>query len=207
MYKVSKKREKQIRAWNPEPDEQLRMIRTHIQQVRNGFVSSIMIMSPEENENQPLISRQLGVAFAETGKNVLLVDANIYSPSLHQLFFLKNEMGFIEAVGGQPPEIRSVKTLGLSVLTAGAAATFSQRLWTIANFKKVVVSLEAAFDVVIFNAPPLLETADAQILSSLCSDILLVTTENKTKEQHLVKTKILLERTGKKLTGVIYQKR
>lgn len=199
MFKANKKRLVVI------PNKQMRLIRANIEQIHKSDQKIIFLTSPLDNQKQNVIAGSLAASFAETGKQVLLVDAKINAPFLHTYHGLENEEGFLEILQGRMPVWHHTPVSGLYIMTAGTANAMTRRAWTTANLEYAVKKLSASFDVIVFNAPAYLETAEARMLSDICDHHLLVVTKNKTKAEQLVKVKTTLDRSGKKLTGAIYE--
>ncbi|MFK2826711.1 CpsD/CapB family tyrosine-protein kinase [Bacillus sp. B190/17] len=182
--------------------EQMRIVRSHIQQAFHYEKPVLMITSPEENELQPLVSSKLASSFAETGKKVLLVDGNFRKPALHKLFEIHNMTGLGNVLMGEEGAASEVFIQHLYVLPAGPFPIYPKYL---ERFKSFIHVWQNDYDVVILEAPACLEVADAQILSTACNGVILVIQANQTKKEDALKAKKMLERAGSCILGAIYQ--
>lgn len=188
--------------------EQIRMICTYIDHLYDSESHLLMVTSPNEEDQKSIISSKLAIAFVAQGKKVLLVDANIRSPSLHHWFQLKNENGFTNAVRNvESLQLNSKETIinNLFIMPAGPIPSNPSDVWVASKIKDMTSCCRTEYDVVIFEAPPILSVSDSQVLASYCDGTILVLKENKTKKDDAFKAKRKLERKNSKILGVIYQ--
>ena len=189
--------------------EQIRMIRTNIENGHNNC-SLIMISSPNLSEQKAIISAKLAVSMAEHGKKVLLVDANLENPTLHQWFNIDNKSGLTNVLLNEESlhiHTHYTYTTGLSLLTTGPIPEDSSIVWSSKNLKNMISNWKLQYDLIIFETRAFLSASDSQILAQYCNDILLVAKKNSTKKQDLIKTKKYLETGNKNILGVIFQVR
>jgi len=143
---------------------------------------TILVTSAGPSEGKTTVVQNLGIALAETGRKILLVDADFRRPHLHRKFDLPNNWGLIDLVSEEtpladyPPGRLGMSTgiPGLSILpnrsTDGnvAKALYSPRLRTIFQ------NLRDSYDMVLVDAPPILHIADARIIAPLTDAVILV---------------------------------
>jgi len=142
----------------------------------------VLVTSAGPAEGKTTVVQNLGIALAETGRRVLLVDGDFRRPHLHREFSLSNEWGLIDLLSeDQPlseyrPERLGVFTglPGLSILPNRISqhnvskALYSPRLRT------VLEMLAKRYDMILVDAPPLLSVADARIIAPLTDALILV---------------------------------
>jgi protein-tyrosine kinase len=190
--------------------EQMRMIRANLDQVLKDEPTLIMVSSPDELSQKPIITSFLAAAFAEQGKKTLVVDANVRKPSLHHLFQISNITGLVNIIVNEEKmrmSIQETNIPGLSVLPAGSLPVSASDLWVTSKLSKFADACRAGFDVVIFEAPSLQGVSDPHILSNHCDGIVLVIQGKQTKKEAALKTKESLLRLNKHILGVIYLER
>jgi Mrp family chromosome partitioning ATPase len=117
-------------------------------------------------------------------QRVLVVDANLKSPQLHQMLGIANSRGLSEVLSGLTPVeevIESVPfTNNLFVLTAGQTSAESGK-WLASNqMKHLVQKLHDEFDLVIYDTPSYQDSSDASFLTSYASNSLIVIGNQKT---------------------------
>jgi protein-tyrosine kinase len=188
--------------------EQVRMIRTNLESVMGNHSALFMVTSPTQEGENSIISSKLAISFVEQGKKVLLVDANIRKPSIHNWFQIQNDSGLSDVILNEDNILLHTKQTfvpGLVVLPTGPIPNNLTDIWVTSKIKKLVDHCGSEFEVVIFNAPPFLTVSDSHILANQCDGVILVVKENRTKKADLIQTKEILEMVNNQILGVIYQ--
>jgi succinoglycan biosynthesis transport protein ExoP len=138
----------------------------------------ILVTSPSPGEGKTTIVSNLATALAETGRSVLVVDGDFRRPRLHRLFELENTWGLsdILADGVDLPEKLGLETTvpGLMVLPNGKRPESVSRLLYSSQMRRFFQVVRERFDVVLIDAPPILEVADARLLGEFADGALLV---------------------------------
>jgi len=170
----------------------------------------VMVTSALADEGNRTIAANLASFLAMTGKQVLLVDADLRRPALDRHFELDNQRGLSNALQekwvriepeleGRPTEIPTLR-----VLTTGALPSNPAELLQSSLAAQLFEFFEQSeqFEYVIFDTPPLLPVADAQILASYVQAIVLVIDAFKTPRNVLLRAKRVLNRTRTTIIGV-----
>lgn len=182
--------------------EQIRMIRMNAQHILKNERCILMVTSPEDNSSQSLISLKLAGSFAEAGKKVLLVDMNFRGPIIHRLFDVPNIKGLSNILRGEQGEITKVSVDNLHFLPAGSLPIYLESL---SKIEQLLVAWHRIYDVILLDTPAFLTAADAQLVSSVCSGVILVIQEDQTKEKDALQVKKVLNRANTQLLGAVYQ--
>lgn len=161
----------------------------------------VMFASALAGEGKSTVASNVAIHLAQAGKQVLLVDLNIHRPALAREFHLPEKVGLtnVLAKNGNPLLIeryaQATRLPGLSVLLAGtqemSSAEFLRALATTQLFSQLK---QAAFDYVLFDAPPLLTVAEAQVLASSIEALVLVVDGSHTPCKALMRIRQLLWR-------------
>jgi exopolysaccharide/PEP-CTERM locus tyrosine autokinase len=161
-----------------------REIRTKILQKTHGHNCVIMVTAVSSGGGSSFISLNLGAAFAfDAAKTALLVECNLRNPSLHQLLPPmegKATPGLIDYLENPSMDVadimHSVGIERLRVITAGERGEVPSEYFTSFQMRRLVDSLKQRYPerFIIFDAPPMTQSADTQILSELCDYVLLV---------------------------------
>jgi len=189
--------------------EQIRVIRTNLQNTHKNC-GLMMVNSPNLGEQKSLISAKLAISMAEIGKKVLLVDANLDNPSLHNWFNIDNKTGLTNVILQEESiHLHSNYTYisGLTLLTTGPTLYDNSEVWSSQGIKKLISDWKMRYDLIIFETQAFLVASDSQILSQYCDDIILVLKKNSTKRYEVITTKKTLDAGNKNILGVIYQAR
>lgn len=144
----------------------------------NRTISSLAVGSATAGEGKSTVALNLAHVAALAGQRVLLVDANLHSPSLHLLLELPNVKGLSNLLDNKdaPNEIiqRSHLADNLFVLTAGLPIPGTARRLASSQMQYLMEELQATFDLVIYDTPPLVDSKDANFLAARTDGILLV---------------------------------
>lgn len=149
-------------------------------------IRSVVISSATPGDGKSTTCLHLAQAAAAMGQKILLVDADLRRPRIHQYFGLLNTQGLsnVIATGLSPEEAiqRVPQWDNLSVLTAGDLPPDPIRLLTSRRMQELMEGWEQsqAYDLVIYDTPPLLNFADARILGATTAGIIVVVKLGKT---------------------------
>ncbi|MFZ1110092.1 MAG: polysaccharide biosynthesis tyrosine autokinase [Rhodomicrobium sp.] len=134
-----------------------------------GLPRSIVVTSAAPSEGKSTTVMAIAQCFAQIGLKVLIVDADLRKPSMHTKFGLSNAVGLSNYLIGSslPPEIiQSTGERNLSFMASGPMPPNAADLLGGAKIPSLISVASEIFDLVIFDAPPLLTIADAQLLAS-----------------------------------------
>ncbi len=141
-------------------------------------IRSIVITSALPDEGKSTIALGLATTAARLHKRVLLIDADMRSPTLHKKLNLPNERGLstLLASNGSVDSrdvIQSSNTT-IDILTSGPIPSDSVTLLSSEWMQKLISSFEQEYDLVIIDSPPILGTVDTIQISSCCSGVVAV---------------------------------
>lgn len=142
-----------------------------------GVPSSLLLTSSREGEGKSTTALGLARDLAQTGQRVLLVDADLRKPSLHQLLETANAAGLSSVLARQASAddvIRPTGTEGLMFMAAGPLPPNPAHLLSGAGLGGLLAQLAECFDVVVVDGPPMLGLADAPRLAAAVEGVLFV---------------------------------
>jgi len=140
-------------------------------------LKTVMVASAGPGEGKTLTATNLALTFAESFKRrVLLVDADLRRPSLHEVFQVPNLVGLTEGLRSQQEQKLPIHqvTEHLSFLPAGRPDPDPMAALTSARMRQVLSEASAAFDWVILDTPPVGVLTDASLLAAMVDSVLLV---------------------------------
>ena len=127
-----------------------------------------MVTSTRPAEGKSTTSLAMAQVLGRTGRNVLLIDADMRSPSIHEYVGTENQEGLSNFLAGDNDWqhlIRSSDLKGLSIMSAGPTPPSAAELLSSDRMKQLIAELLGHFDHVVVDAPPILGLADAPLLS------------------------------------------
>ncbi|MFD1707469.1 CpsD/CapB family tyrosine-protein kinase [Siminovitchia sediminis] len=202
-------RRKLITKLNPRSpiSEQYRTIRTNIEfSSVDEEIRTLMVTSSGPGEGKSTTTANLAVVFAQQGKRVLLVDADLRKPTVHYTFGITNTFGLTNVLTRQMELKDAVKTSNeelLHILPSGPIPPNPSEQLSSKGMKEFLEAAKDAYDLVIFDTPPVLAVTDAQVLSNQCDGTVLVISSGKTETEAAAKTKELLEGANGRILGVV----
>jgi capsular exopolysaccharide synthesis family protein len=190
--------------------EAYRAIRTSIQFAimdRRGQV--LLVTSPNAGDGKSTTAANLAVTMASAGKRVILVDADLRKPTLHQVFNLENRVGLTSALlsgNGTRSYIQPSGFDNLSVLASGPLPPNPSELLSSPRMRDLVEALRRETDMVVVDSPPALVVTDATLLSALADGTILVAESGHTRSAALRQAVDGLSRATDRLLGVVLNK-
>ena len=191
--------------------EQYRTLRTNIEfsSVDQEF-RTILVTSSSPAEGKSTTVANLAVTFAQQGKRVLLVDSDLRKPTVHYTFNLKNVRGLTNVLTKQTAlteAVQATEVEHLSILTCGPIPPNPAELLGSASMSQFIELAKTHFDVVLFDTPPILAVADAQILANKVDGSILVISSGGTEQDAARKSKDLLMSAKGKVLGAVLNKK
>jgi len=175
----------------------------HDAQSTNGL-RTIMIASAVPGEGKTLTATNLALTLSESYRTrVLLIDADLRKPTLHQVFGLRAAFGLVEGLEAKEEQklvLRQV-TERLSVLPAGRPTSDPMAALTSPRMRRLVEEAKESFDWIILDTPPLILLPDAHLLTDMVDGTILVVRANATAFEHVKRTVDIIGRD--RLTGVV----
>ncbi|WP_223546413.1 CpsD/CapB family tyrosine-protein kinase [Priestia aryabhattai] len=191
--------------------EQYRTIRTNIQFSNvDQDIKTIVLTSSGAEEGKSTTSANLATVYAQQGLKVLLIDADLRKPTGHYTFRLENHIGLTNVLTRQSTLAQAVQESEiphLSVLTSGPIPPNPSELLASSQMAELLKEMKKQFDMIIFDTPPILAVADAQILANQVDGTILVVSSGKTEKDAALKSKELLSNAQGKLLGVVLNNR
>ncbi|MBT2635499.1 CpsD/CapB family tyrosine-protein kinase [Bacillus sp. ISL-26] len=191
--------------------EQYRTIRTNIEfSSVQTHLRSILVTSSVPGEGKSFSAANLAAVFAQQEKKVLLVDADLRKPTIHETYQLENVQGLTNVLVGNASLGETVqKTLidNLYVLTSGPTPPNPAELLSSKAMGELIREIYTQYSLVIFDSPPLLAVADGQILANQTDGSVLVVLSGKTKMDTVQKARDALQQSKAKLLGALLNKK
>lgn len=194
---------------NATESEAFRTLRTSL--ALNAEVSDrILISSAEPGDGKTTVSANLAVAFAQSGKRTLVIDADLRRPGMTALLGLKGKSGVIDILSSDEPVAEQapnfvVKTdaAGLDVIPAGLRRPNPAELLASPAFIELLAWADSRYDQVLVDCPPVLAVSDAQIVGRLVDGAILVVRPEKNHRRLVTRACESFRTTGSHVFGVV----
>jgi capsular exopolysaccharide synthesis family protein len=168
-------------------------------------LKSFVVTSSIAKEGKSEVCANLAATMAQAGKRVLLVDADLRSPTQHHIWGVLNTVGLSHVLVGEGrlEEALIEVSDNLTLLTAGVVPPNPLALLDSERMAGIVNSLSQQYDYVIFDTPPLAGAADSAVLGKATNGVLLVLKPRMVDSASAVAAKSLLSRADANVLGFI----
>jgi polysaccharide biosynthesis transport protein len=199
--------------------ESYRTLRTRMARLASQLdINSVMVVSAGVGEGKSTTAANLAVVLAETGKDVLLVSADLRRPRVHQFFGLPNKSGLANlladgaapdrraAPGSYPRQMASeLWSVGpnLWVILSGPLPPHPSALMDSDAMRQFLKEQRDMFDFIVLDCPPALVVADALALAPLADAVLVVADAKESDREAVSLLKEELEQVGGRIVGAV----
>lgn len=185
--------------------EQYRSLLTNIRLLtKESEMNSILITSPSPGEGKTITTINLGVTLALQNIKVLIIDANLKRPTIHNYFNLDNNIGLVDLLINEKQSvndlIQKTNIANLDILPSGYEKL---NIIESSDFKQQLMSLYSMYDVIFIDSPSLLESSISKVLANHCDGTVMVLTKGQTRTKETIAAKKELHFIQGKILGVI----
>ncbi len=171
----------------------------------------IVMTSPDAGDGKTTVATNLAIALAQIGRRVVIVDADMRKPRLHQVFDVDPQGGLADLLdnnesieGGPISDLVSETQLpNLFILPTAVASEGTVAKLHSSRLQGLLDRLRREFDVVIVDSPPMLHISDARVLGSRADGVVLVFRARKTTIEDALAAHDCLSQDGTKILGTI----
>ena len=171
----------------------------------------LVLTSPDAGAGKTTVTSNLGMATAEIGRRVLLVDADLRRPRLHRLFEIPNSFGLTDILRITTPLedipvdqlVRQTKIPGLYLVPSGPTTDGLSSLLYSPRLTEFLQRVAKEFDLVLIDAPPMLHFADARVLGRHSDGVILVLRSGQTKRDAALLARQRFHEDGTCVLGTI----
>lgn len=187
--------------------EEYRLLRTKILfSSKDKHLKTIMVTSSQSGEGKSTTISNLAVTYAQEGKKVLLIDADLRKPSLHRIFSQLNLQGLSTVLAGQlsiKEAILETSISQLSLLPSGPLPGNPSELINSTAMRELLEAMKEQYDVILIDTPSVLTVTDSVIVSALCDGVIMVVAAGKVKKERLKKAQEQLEHVNARILGIV----
>jgi polysaccharide biosynthesis transport protein len=192
--------------------EAIRRLRTAILLYPNTHkLRRILVTSSQKGEGKSTTATNLAISLARSGARVLLIDADLRNPKLHQTFNILDSEGLsdvlIDGIRKNPLSRYVVRlSTGLCLLPAGRQLCDSPEFLGSERMTELLTTLDPHFDFILIDSPPVTSFSDSTVLASLSDGVILVVQGSKSSQETVKYSTKILRMVGAKIIGVVLNK-
>jgi capsular exopolysaccharide synthesis family protein len=186
--------------------EAFRTLRTNLQFLDVAGSHSFLVSSSVPAEGKSTTAVNLAIALADAGSRVILVDADLRRSKVSDYMGVEGGAGLTDVLIGRAEVDDVVQRWGaedLFVLPAGKIPPNPSELLGSAAMAELIKQFERDYDVVIFDAPPLLPVTDAAVLAKRVGGAIMVVATGRTSRHQLTAALGALEHVGAHVAGLV----
>ncbi|WP_116997625.1 tyrosine-protein kinase domain-containing protein [Desertimonas flava] len=170
-------------------------------------LKTIQVTSSLPGEGKTTTATNLAVVLAQAGHHVVLIDADLRKPRVHEVFSIPVRPGLTETlVAGEAVDMVLVDFDRLRVIAAGSLVPNPSEMLSSSRFKSLVRQLAERYDYVVIDSPPALPVSDALAVSNSVDGVLVVGQAGRTSNRTLESCLAKLEQVGAPVFGLVLNK-
>ena len=191
--------------------EAFRTLRTTIELSGEQLSKTILVTSSRTGEGKTTIASNLAAIYSQSGKRVILVDADLRRPAIHSAFDIPNRLGLTTLLKSslRLEKVWKYYDAGnqkkMRVVTCGHIPPNPAELLGSDEMLNIMSELRKHADIIIFDSPPIM-VADVQILASLMDGVILVLRPGKSPKDEAIATLTQLNRGGASVMGAVFNR-
>lgn len=188
--------------------EAYRILRTNLQFAAvDRPLHKIMVTSAAPGEGKTATTANLAIAQAQTGRRVIIVDADLHKPRQHHHFQLPNNVGLTTALLDEDPPLdmllQATTFPNLWVMTSGPMPPNPAELLGSARMRQLLEQLRERADIILLDSPPVTALSDATILSTQSDGVLLIVNSGRTRGEMARRAVAALRQVNAHLIGAL----
>lgn len=190
--------------------EAYRHLRTSILLSTAGHApKSLLVSSSLPSEGKSTIATNTAISLAQTGKKVLIIDADMRRPRLHSIFNMKNGEGLSSLLASEIDDAEIASSIKqddrskLFVMTSGPIPPNPAELIGSEQMLKLLRLLQSKFDHIVVDSPPIASFTDGVLIASMVDGVILVVHAGRSSRQVVRRSRQMLQEIGAKIFGVV----
>lgn len=166
----------------------------------------LMLTSAGPGEGKSTTTTNLAVAYAQADRKVLLIDADLRKPTMHQTFLKSNRLGLTNILTGRVNSNEAIVETHISnldLLPSGPIPPNPSEILASKRMSALLEEMKQSYDIILIDTPPALAVTDAQIVATKCDGVILVIQAGSVKKEAAIRVKSSLEHVKARILGVV----
>jgi capsular exopolysaccharide synthesis family protein len=174
-----------------------------------GAPQTMLVTSSQPAEGKTTTAVNTALILAQTGADVLVVDADMRRPRIHSIFEVENTRGLSTILASKMSEaemfnmITAHEATGLYLLPAGAIPPNPAELIGSEEMRRLITALKSSFTHIVIDSPPVASFTDSVLISSLVDGVLLVVHGGRASRGIVRRSRQVLQDVGAKIFGIV----
>lgn len=174
----------------------------------DGKMKTILVTSAIPGEGKSTFSINLAISLVESGKKVLLIDADLRNPSIHRYLRIRQQqlqgLSNLLSTGKLPKDaIGHLEKYNIDILLSGSIPPNPVELLSKSNLGDILQSVEKDYDYIIIDTAPVGVVTDAAVLSQFVDGVVLVVGQGLANQQQITKAKTSLANVKANVIGAV----
>jgi tyrosine-protein kinase Etk/Wzc len=187
--------------------EEFRILRTNVHGLNyESVMKTILIASTVRGEGKSTTGTNLAISIADTGKKTMLIDCDLRRGTVHELLNLPQTPGLSDVLNrGVSPDtaITNTRISNLTVLPCGSRPANPSELLGSKKMEHLLDMLKSRFDMIIMDAPPILNLPDTCIAAKYADGIIFVVQAERTQREDIVRAQSMLLQAHGNIAGFV----
>ena len=191
--------------------ESYKMFRSNLSYMNFDHDRKVLLFtSSQSEEGKTTTVANTALSFAKTGLKTLVIEGDLRRARLHEMFGVEQQPGLTNVLVDKKPISSVLKNIegeeNLHILTAGPLSPAPTELLASSAIHVLFEELRNEYDMIIIDAPPILNVTDAAILSRVVDGVVLVVASKETKREAALAAKRALEKVNAPILGSVMTK-
>jgi receptor protein-tyrosine kinase len=184
--------------------ESYRALRTNIELLRDDRWEILQITSAEPGEGKSTVAANLAIALGQIGVRTLIVDADLRRPRQHEIFGLRNDVGLSTAMTLPDAPVTTQETgyANVQLLASGPVSSSAAELLHV-RLERVLDKLQADFDIILIDSPPVLPVSDARVIAPSADAVVFVVGAERSRSQTIASAVEKMRFTQANIIGAV----
>lgn len=186
--------------------ERYKAIRTAVLLSSSGSQpQSILIASMVQKAGKTVTAVNLAIALAQSGRRVILIDADMRRPQLHKVFGADNKEGLSSYLSGESglSIFNTEESTYLHILTSGPVPPNPSELLSSKRLEELLRQLRADYDLIVFDSPPMIDVTDSILIGKLVDQTILIARSGVSTYESLKQADKMLKSINAKILGMV----